>query len=216
MSEKAKKVYPPIADLNKYTRFIQLDESGKRTATLRWSISDGSPRISVFVRDSSESKSDIISAFIPPEVLLVLLDGLEEMVTAAPGTKSKVQCHGRYNEELVLYSEIIYGKDDAGIIWMSVIDSRNEKPKIKFELKLWETYVIIGSDGEPISEAEGSAKYVAAMVRGLRGRYLPVMGDFTVYQAGTRGTLESLSGSKAAPAATTASSSTDTSDDFPF
>lgn len=180
------KAGPRIQDLNKFTLFAEIPGVDNQRARLTWSIRGGQPRISVFMFNPATNRNEVISAPLAPDVFMFLCDKIEEVTTAAPGTKYKVECltavrdaAGKMTSERKLISELWFGIDAEGMIWLSVIDG--DKPRIKFNFNLWEYNKIYKPDGTVFSAAEGSVGIAKATIRALRQIYTVNMAEFTEY-----------------------------------
>lgn len=176
------KKYPPILDCNRYTLFTENPGDPTKKSRLQWGISNSNPRISVFTNDEEKNLA-IIGTNVSPEIFLIILNMIKETALSEPGTKQKVEfIRTDRQDETVKYVSMTFfaGKDEKGIVWVSLIDKN--KPKIKFNLKLWDFNKVYDKTGEPVSESKGSEMYALSLVEALKGVYAPLMGEFASYQ----------------------------------
>ena len=174
---------PKINELDKYTMFANIGTTGGKASRLAWSIRAASPRITVYTNNSTDTINyGIISAPMNPETFLIFLDLLEQTALGANGDKHKIECYtstrgtdGSYGERTVL-SEVVFGKDEAGIVWVSVI--AEGRPKIKFEFKVYDYHKIYKADGSQMSESETSSLQALAVIKALRSIYHDLTKEF--------------------------------------
>jgi hypothetical protein len=168
---------PRIQELDKFGIYVSAPgEEGKRSR-LAWSILNGNPRISVYTNITSDANVNygIISAPMNPETFYIFMHMLESMCKGENGKNAKIDCNskkrlenGKYGD-MFLLSELYFGKDDNGIMWISV--QSTGRPKIKFEIHLSDFHKIYKSDGTAISAGEGSVLQTLAMINALRAAY---------------------------------------------
>ena len=188
------KTGPRIQDLNKFTLFADIPGVENQRARLTWSIRGGQPRISVFLFNPATSRNEVLSAPLSPEIFLFLCDKIEEVASAAPGTKYKIECllsvrdaAGKPTQEKRTLSELWFGIDADGLVWMSIIDG--EKPRIKFNFSLWDYHKLYKPDGSVFTQSECSIGIAKATIRALRDIYTRNMGEFVEYTpAGNKNT----------------------------
>jgi hypothetical protein len=165
----------PFNELARYAMFAPVPgvEGGKK-ARLVWVVRDNNPRITVYTNVQGDSAYGIINAGLTPEILYVLLDLLEEVIKGEKGEKRVIECLTSPKQEDGSYgpkqptSSVWVGKDANGVVWISVVSANQDRPKIKFEFKVYEYYRLLKSDGVPITEAESSELWALASVRALR------------------------------------------------
>ena len=108
---------------------------------------------------------------------------LLERVTHDPKeSKYKIECYttlrkegNERSNERILKSELYFGRDTNGVIWISVVAPN--RPKIKFEYRISDFHKIFKGDGSQLSEAESSTLQATATIRALRGVMTTYMGE---------------------------------------
>jgi hypothetical protein len=185
--------------------FAEIPGVQNQRARLNWSLRNGGPRISVFAFNTVTNKNDSISAPLGVEVFMLFCDQFEKMATANPNTKSKIECYtsirdaaGNITPEKRLISELWFGVDAEGMVWISIVEG--DKPKIKFIFNLWQYNKFIKNDGTELSGPEASSMLAQSTIRALRTIYTNEIGEFTEYVGKTTGNIQQL-----APPVSTAS-----------
>lgn len=173
MAEPQQQPRKSILDLERLSLFTPTPGAEGKRARLTFGIRDGYPRISVFTNDPNHSDGrGVLSAPMDGHTFYVFLDSLEEVIKHQGEVKHKIDClTGIRNQEgrvidKKLQSELWYGKDAEGHIWMSVLVSG--APKIVFKFNIYEYHFLYKPDGTKLTEAEASALAAKAMVRLLR------------------------------------------------
>jgi hypothetical protein len=168
---------PQIHDLNKIMMFTETPGAPGKRSKLAWSVRDGAPRLTVFTNDPKDQvNKGIMYAPMNPETFYAFMDLFEQVTKSPSGTKYKIDCltssrdqaGNIKQDEKVLLSEIWFGKDDAGLIWLSCVAPN--RPKIKFTFKVSD-YHRIFKDGNPLSESEASCLQAMATIRILRNAF---------------------------------------------
>jgi hypothetical protein len=146
--------------------------SGK-FASLVWGLYANNPRITVYTNDpsdSSESKGyGRISANLDLPIFYTFLAKLTEVINHDGEIRYKIENknyifpNGKRSEKPVVVSELWFGKDKDGTIWLSV--TARDRPKIKFPFAPYELYHSFqNADGTPIPPSEISKLYAKAYV----------------------------------------------------
>lgn len=142
---------------------------GKR-ARLQWGFRDDMPRISVSTNDPNDKvMNGLMYAGIAPVEFGMFLEKLKQMTTMPRGSKSKVDCFGTVNEEKRLLTEIRFGKNNDGIMWMGLYSP--ERPFIIFKLGVSDWHGFHGTDGTQLSDEEASCLYTQVMTGILTSVY---------------------------------------------
>lgn len=157
-----------MLSLNRFSMWTPAPGVENKRARLSFGLLDINPRISVFtsIPDDTIGKG-VISAGMNPETFFIFLSRLEAITKAPPGTKEKIECY--QGREKLKSSDVIFGKDSDGMIWLSVIAPN--RPNIKFIFELSNYHNIIKSDGTELSKAELSAIEAQAKISILRKMY---------------------------------------------
>lgn len=148
-------------------------------STLIWSLVNNNPRVTVYTNDPADAtpKNDNgrISANMDAPNFFALLELLEQVSNAEGPTRMKIENKnfifpgGKRSEKPVVVSELVVGKDDNGIIWISVLAYDKERPKIKFQFLPNEFHNYIERSGEPFNPANLSKLYVKGYINLMRG-----------------------------------------------
>lgn len=146
-------------------------------AKLRFGIWRNLPRVTVYTNDDNDKQNNygMITAGLDPTVYSTLTQKLSEIVSAPNGTKFKVENYtsskdnetGKWKQEHV--NDILIGKDDAGVVWISVI--ARDRPKFKFEFGNFRYHKFYNTDGQELSKAEISQIATKATVKLLDSLY---------------------------------------------
>lgn len=153
-------------------------QGSNRSPQLAWSIWRGNPRITVFINGPREmTGKGIISAPMDPVTMYILLDRLMMIADGPDGVRDYITCYttpktdagnGAAAPEKILLSEIHFGKDDKGIVWISLQDK--EHPKIKFEYRMSDWHEIF-INGQQATESVASVLRAKAAVKVLAEIY---------------------------------------------
>lgn len=172
MAEDAQQPVDRIIEIDRLALYAPALEGDTRSPRLAWCIYKGNPRLTVFTNTKTDSvSSGIIPAPMDPRTFFAFLEALRACANGEPGKKGKVTCltsnrddngNGSATGEKVLLSEIVYGKDDQGIVWISVI--AKDRPRIKFEHHISDYHEIFHGDGTPLSKSESSAAHAIATI----------------------------------------------------
>ncbi len=162
---------PAFNELAKFVMFTPSPGVEGRRAKLAWVVRDGNPRISVSTNNPSDNARTPINAAMNPETFEIFLNEFERVITSEKSEKVKIDCFKGVRDQegkvidKVLDSELWFGKDDDGIVFISVISG--ERPKIKFEFNISDYHKIHRSTG-PITKKEASCLQALAVVQTIR------------------------------------------------
>jgi uncharacterized membrane protein YgcG len=149
------------------------------TAKGKWSslqvnLFSNNPRITVYTNDpedQGESKQyGKISANLDAQVFFVFLQKLNEII-AGPSGEDKVKIEnknfifpgGKRSESPVIQSELHFGKDAEGVVWLSV--TAKDRPRIKFNFGVNDFHTLYHKSGEQYSKGEQSQLFARGWVR---------------------------------------------------
>lgn len=158
----------------------QLNESGKN-ATLKFNVVKNYPRIDVYTNDDNDSKKSeaIRAAMDQPSFFLFL-----QLLDAAANSKEPMEhtienkghsfFGGKRSEKPEVLSRLTVGRNDSGVVWISV--TAKNRPKIKFQVlpTNWNDLVDV-STGSKIGAAVASRLCTLAwknMLSQMVGSYL--------------------------------------------
>jgi len=136
-----------------------------KVSSLIWSIVANNPRLVVYTNDPNDTKDyGKISANLDMPVFYTLLAMLDKVINTEGEIKYKLENKnfifpgGKRSEKPVVTSEIWFGKDKDGLIWISV--TARDRPKIKFVFTHSDYHHFQNADGTPVSQSDVSM-YVA-------------------------------------------------------
>lgn len=147
-------------------------------AKLRFGIYRNNPRISIYTNDPEDAKNNygIITAPLDPMVFMTMLELLQDLSDkpSANNVKYKldnmtlvnVEGSGQGNfskKEMKLLSNVFIGKDEEGVIWISV--ASENRPKFKFEFGNFMFHKFYRPDGSQMTKAELSIVAAKAAVK---------------------------------------------------
>lgn len=182
---------PQIQDLNKIMMFTETPGVQGKRSKLAWSVRDGAPRITIFTNDpKDQTNKGVIYAPMNPETFYIFADLFEDAIKGPSGAKYKIDCltsardsAGNLKpEEKALLSEIWFGKDENGLVWISCVSAT--RPKIKFIFRVSD-YHRIFIDGEALTEAKASCAQAMATIRILKNAFYSHAAAIRVPLAGT-------------------------------
>jgi hypothetical protein len=133
------------------------NEEGK-TARLVWTIINNNPRIMVYTNLTADKNNNYgrISANLDLPTMMLVTEYLKSMKSMERGTKYVMEnktftyVGDKRSDEPSKVSELWIGKDNEGVIWLSVVSEN--RPKIKFELLLSNYHHLISTDGTPVAK----------------------------------------------------------------
>lgn len=167
-----------IRELDKFALFVDAPGNPGKRSRLVWGIFNGNPRISVFtnVQSDQNTRYGIISAPMDPQNFLAFLM-LFERVIKGQVEKIKVDCLSSPRDkdgkagDIRKISEIFVGKNADGVIWISVVDVDEKRPKIVFEFQKSIYHQFYKADGTPFSSGECSQLIAMATCDALKEGY---------------------------------------------
>lgn len=148
-------------------------------STLSWRLVTNNPRITVYTNDPADmtekNQNGLISAALDAPVFFMLMKMLYKIVDAPAGTKEKIENRnyifpaGKRSEKPVVVSEIIIGKDEEGVVFISVVAYDKNRPRIKFDLVPNEFHTLYHQNGQQFTKAEASELYARGYIKCLEG-----------------------------------------------
>lgn len=142
-------------------------------SSLIWGLYANNPRITVYTGDPSdqgESKGyGKITANLDLPTFYAFLQAMYEVIDSEGEFKTKLENknfifpQGKRSEKPVNVSDLWFGKDKDGIIWISV--TARDRPKIKFTFGPTEFHNFVNGDGSQASPAKISKLYAKAYVK---------------------------------------------------
>ena len=184
---------PKINEINKFTMFTPAPGVEGKNSRLAWCIRDGNPRVTVYTNIPSDASNmyGILSANMDPATFFMFLDLLEKTALGPSNVKHCISCKtstrqsdGTYGDIRVM-SKLLFGKDENGVVWISVI--AENRPKIKFEFKVSDYHEFLKEDGTTLSESESSPLHALAVCRTMKMIYANLLSDFRQSRAAATG-----------------------------
>lgn len=163
----------PIALDNRKLTMSAPNNKGK-FANLRWQLIKNNPRIVVFTNDPEDQNNEYgkITAALDAPTFFMFLRLLESAINATGKFREKIDNSnftfpgGKRSESPSVVSSLIVGRDEDGLIWISV--SAPRRPQIKFPFMNPEFHSLYHGDGSPYTPAEISKAYASAYIDMLR------------------------------------------------
>lgn len=168
----------PFKQLEKFKMFTKSPGSDTQRSSLSWSTYRGNPRATVFTGVPNDGKG-VLHAAMNPETFLIFLDLFEKIAKTEKEDKIKLECSTIVktgdSKEKVHVSDLWFGKDAEGVMWISVV--AENRPKIKFEFRISDFHKFTHGNGQPLTNSEGSCLQALACARALREVIIPHMAD---------------------------------------
>ena len=173
MSEEKMSDVPQVRifDLDKLTMYAPTPGVEGQRAKLAWGIRMGYPRLTVFTNDPAdkENQGGIIRAPMDPKTFMAFLDLMRGIIRSSDEAKPrKIDMftakyeNDRPTREKELVSELWYGRNADGIIWISVVAPN--RPKIVFHFTVSEYHAFYKPSGEAFTPAEASSLAASAAI----------------------------------------------------
>lgn len=147
-------------NFNKLSMFTPTPGVEGRRAQFTWSMRDGNPRIVVWTNHPEDNggKGQIYAGF-NAETFGMFIALFRKVIASPTPTKVKFDNYiakyenDRATGDRTLGSELWFGKDESGFIWISLTAPERPKVVFKFGLSDWHNIFI---DGVQMSEAQAS------------------------------------------------------------
>lgn len=151
--------------------------SSQGRAKLRFGIFRNNPRVTVYTNEESDKANNfgMITASMDPLVFGNLMQSLDDLLAAPNGTKFRIENftlsdrNDSGKRTMVHQNDIMVGKDEAGVYWISVI--AEGRPKFKFEFGRFPFHKFYKTDGTEMSKAELSHNTLKSATNLLRQLY---------------------------------------------
>lgn len=175
---------PKIHEINRFTMFTPAPGVEGKQSRLAWCVRDGQPRITVYTNIPSDATNmyGILSANMNPETFFVFLDELEKIALGQPNVKRCINCYTAFRQEngapgeKKLMSKLLFGKDENGMVWLSIVS--DNRPKIKFEIKFSDWHELLHEDGSSPPQSELSVAQTLGICKAMRVIYARLVSDF--------------------------------------
>lgn len=145
-------------------------------AKLKFGIYNNNPRLMVYTNDPND-KADYgkITAALDPYVFNVFLEQLNRVALAKEPVEFLIDNKGydfrggKRSEQMVVQTSIRFGKNDQGVVWISV--EKPNRPKIIFEFGYSMYHVLAKADGTPLAKSDTSKLFALATIKALTDIY---------------------------------------------
>lgn len=128
-----------ILDLGKLAMSAPKQPNGEYPPKLKVQLYNNNPQITIFSGVSSAPRSGIVGAGMNPTTFFMVLNLIEEMI-ARPATDKvqtfEIENHGGRGNEKAHKSTTVIGKDENGIMFISVVDVDGSMPKVRFDFNV--------------------------------------------------------------------------------
>ena len=184
-----------IFDFEQFT--LWADTPGRQGYRSRMTFGErnGAARITVF--PNTEQNAPILWVGMAPTIFVEFLDRFEAIVRGEPGKSDKIANMGvgpnapkgkaPKDEDFIVRNILHFGKSQEGVCWLAL--EQQPTPNIRFTImpSAWHTF--FRANGEAITPKDASVGQAIALIKILRGIYMPFFGRFrppTERQAGNR------------------------------
>lgn len=145
-------------------------------SSLIWGFHANNPRLTVFTNDPNDSGADKgygkISANLDMPVFYAFLAEFDKIIEGPPDQKCTIENKnyifpgGKKSDKPVVVSNLHFGKNKDGVIWLSVTAPANQnRPKIMFTFGPSDFHQFIRGTGEPMTAAEVSQAFARGYIR---------------------------------------------------
>lgn len=210
---------PVFRNLYNYTLFAPAVEEGGKQARLSVSFMDNRPRFTLYTNVSTDENKGIASVGYYADLFFGILDEFEKVLDMEPGMVIPIRNftdvrtdEGKRTGEKIISSQLNFGKDESGVIYIQLV--AQGRTKLKFHFRLSEYHQIFTADKKPLTEEEGSKLVARGWLKGIRSACEKVCSELQPEQADKSG-MKPSSGSKPV-AATSSASMLDFDDDIPM
>lgn len=144
-----------------------------KKASLVWSLVSNNPRIVVYTNEPDvPAEKAKINANLDLPVFFTMLEVLNQIIEGPNGRQEMVQNKnfifpgGKRSEKPVVTSKICIGKNEEGVVWISVV--AKDSPKIQFPFTVSDFHQFQHADGTPYTKAENSVVAARGYMRLLQ------------------------------------------------
>jgi hypothetical protein len=146
-----------------------MNSKGKM-ASLNWGLYSNNPRITVYTNDPDDTRDNgKITAALDAPVFFAFLELLSNAIKSKTEYRAKIDNKnfifpgGKRSETPVLVSSLIVGRDEEGVVFISVV--ANNRPIIKFPFVNPDFHHFFHTSGDPYSKAEVSTLMAMAYLK---------------------------------------------------
>lgn len=160
---------PRIMDFQRLSMWTATPGVENKRARLGFGMLDINPRISIFTNNPEDTiNKGIITSPMNPETFLAFLNRLDTICKGPAGEKEKIECFQGFKDR-VKVSDLVFGKDDEGYVWLSIVAPNRPNIKFTFEMSDWHT--LTHSNGAKFTAVECSVLEAQAKIQLLRSVY---------------------------------------------
>jgi hypothetical protein len=149
----------PIDDI-KLRLYAEPVNGGKKKPSLYVEFFENNPRLVVKTNVDNDTDYGKIRAKLDMPYFFAMIDLLKSVIDGPNGQRPRFVNKTRKflnNESKILDdSYVLCGKDDNGVVFISVLAYNKERPKIKFEFGFNDYHTIVNHDGTPYDKGKWS------------------------------------------------------------
>lgn len=161
-------------ELEKFQMYADAPNTPNKRSRLTFSTYRGNPRITVFTSVPGDSHKGVINAPMNPETFLIFLNMLEKVAMTGDESEYTIVCEttpkaeeGKpRSQERIHLSDVKFGRDSQGIVYISV--QAPNRPLVYFKFRVSDFHKLLKKGGVPFSEMESSSLQAIAALRGIR------------------------------------------------
>lgn len=147
-------------------------EGSQRPPMLAFQVIGNNPRIDVYTNKPGDKSGGIIRAAMDSPTFFMLLETLRAAIDEAPGWKNYIENKmpardeaGNRAKGVEVVSKTVIGKDEKGMVYISVISSDPERPKVKFLFKTSYFHDLLDGEGNRLGASDMSCRVARGFVR---------------------------------------------------
>lgn len=181
MTDVIRKPIPKsILDESKLTLKAKSDKYPDTVATLKVSVLNNNPRITVFTGVKSEGNNGVIFAPMDGVTFYIFLETLSEVIAGPREHRLTIANHNVRDGEKKVISRTVIGKDVDGIVYLGLVAP--DRAKFKFEFRISDWHQLVDASGKELPASETSAMKAKAWVNLMERLVSNVMTDqYTPY-----------------------------------
>lgn len=164
---------PPTIEIVRLAMYTPAPDTPGKNSKLAWCVRDGHPRLTTFTNVADDKvQGGAINAPMDVRTFEALMMRLEAIAKGPNGKRDKITCDTNRKTdkgmEKIHLSDVVFGKDDNGIVWIIIV--AEGRPKVKFEFTMSRFHEII-ADGQPLSASEASVMATLGHLRAAQAIY---------------------------------------------
>lgn len=140
-------------------RLFGTNPNGGRAPMAQFGMVMNQPRIDIFTNVEGDSNNGIIRAAMDTPTFYSFLELLKRAVEGPADSCDKIINKTGKPPEPFMVSTTVIGKDREGVVFFSVIDKDENRPRLQFKFLPSNYHNLVKRDGSAFSEAEMSEVY---------------------------------------------------------